>query len=64
MRAPDGRSAYVGSPPLKIRTSPGPVSRFPLRLRLIPLVNGLPTMYHQQTKSLLVSYSPKKLGFF
>lgn len=22
------------------------------------------TMYHQQTKNLLVSYSPKKLGFF
>ncbi len=21
-------------------------------------------MYHQQTKNLLVSYSPKKLGFF
>jgi hypothetical protein len=22
------------------------------------------TAYHQQTKNLLVSYSPKKLGFF
>ncbi|MFE0184452.1 hypothetical protein [Streptomyces olivaceus] len=28
------------------------------------LVNGLHRLYHQQTKNPLVSYSPKKLGFF
>ncbi|MFD9459545.1 hypothetical protein [Streptomyces sp. NPDC060027] len=30
----------------------------------VPLVNGVSSLYHQQTKNLLVSYSPKKLGFF
>ncbi|MFI6765422.1 hypothetical protein [Streptomyces sp. NPDC050355] len=29
-----------------------------------PCINGLPLLYHQQTKNLLVSYSPKKPGFF
>jgi hypothetical protein len=27
-------------------------------------VMGMQRLYHQQTKNLLVSYSPKKLGFF
>ncbi|WP_279614252.1 hypothetical protein [Streptomyces seoulensis] len=29
-----------------------------------PQFRDLELMYHQQTKNLLVSYSPKKLGFF
>ncbi|WP_445525948.1 hypothetical protein [Streptomyces cyslabdanicus] len=28
------------------------------------LVRAVHMVYHQQTKNLLVSYSPKKLGFF
>lgn len=28
------------------------------------LVRAMQMVYHQQTKNLLVSYSPKKLGFF
>jgi hypothetical protein len=30
----------------------------------IPQVTGPWELYRQQTKNLLVSYSPKKLGFF
>ncbi|MBB5809345.1 hypothetical protein HNR72_000373 [Streptomyces collinus] len=26
--------------------------------------SGVPSPYHKQTKNLLVSYSPKKPGFF
>ncbi|WP_319191764.1 hypothetical protein [Streptomyces sp. DK15] len=32
-------------------------TRFPWSIAIQPL-------YHQQTKNLLVSYSPKRLGFF
>ncbi|MGW4909128.1 class I SAM-dependent methyltransferase [Streptomyces sp. NPDC004270] len=51
-------------PSIKIRTIPGPASRFPLRLRLFSLVNDLLAVYRQQTKNILCSYSPRKLGFF
>ncbi|MFB6782854.1 hypothetical protein ACFCX0_37235 [Streptomyces sp. NPDC056352] len=43
---------------------PGPA--VPARSPRLPYsrVSELLALYHQQTKNLLVSYSPKKLGFF
>ncbi|MFE0515530.1 hypothetical protein [Streptomyces sp. NPDC058964] len=38
-------------------TAPAATRRPSLRTHALPA-------YHQQTKNLLVSYSPKKLGFF
>ncbi len=47
-----------------IRTSTGP-AQCPARSQPFPCrPEGLHMVYHQQTKNLLVSYSPKKLGFF
>lgn len=48
----------------KIRTIPGPAHRLMARGAPFPLANRAQILYHQQTKNLLVSYSPKKLGFF
>ncbi|GLV95091.1 hypothetical protein Slala04_65440 [Streptomyces lavendulae subsp. lavendulae] len=48
----------------KIRTIPGPApAREPHQLSF-PLVRWVQSLYHQETKNLLVSYSPKRLGFF
>ncbi|MGW2899607.1 transposase [Streptomyces sp. NPDC001212] len=46
------------------RTIPGPADVRRAAHRTFSLVTSMSTMYHQQTKNLLVSYSPKKLGFF
>ncbi|MEV7959474.1 hypothetical protein [Streptomyces sp. NPDC088141] len=42
----------------------GPVPHDLLPRSPFVLVRGVRPPYHQQTKNLLVSYSPKKLGFF
>jgi hypothetical protein len=49
---------------VKIRTIPGPTNRSECGKSLFALVSNVWPVYHQQTKNLLVSYSPKKLGFF
>ncbi|WP_192583433.1 hypothetical protein [Streptomyces albicerus] len=48
----------------KIRTIYGPMTHHPSQKSLLQPVNDAQDSYHQQTKNLLVSYSPKKLGFF
>ncbi|MBB5105604.1 hypothetical protein FHS40_004699 [Streptomyces spectabilis] len=47
--------------PDRFRTSPPPEGHANYRFAWSAWVQLL---YHQQTKNLLVSYSPKKLGFF
>ncbi|WP_267881729.1 MULTISPECIES: hypothetical protein [unclassified Streptomyces] len=42
----------------------GPAMRTLPSLMPFHLVSAMQDVYHQQTKNLLVSYSPKKLGFF
>ncbi|GHF01375.1 hypothetical protein [Streptomyces griseoluteus] len=46
------------------RTIPGPAAPPQSRRALFVLVSDVVPLYHQETKNLLVSYSPKKLGFF
>ncbi|MFF1605297.1 hypothetical protein ACFVYV_49500 [Streptomyces mirabilis] len=53
-----------GTASVKIRTIPGPAILPKPRRALFALVSDALPLYHQQTKNLLVSYSPKKLGFF
>ncbi|MEV0504569.1 hypothetical protein AB0I84_44255 [Streptomyces spectabilis] len=48
----------------KIRTILGPPSANSPTNYAFTLVEGMQWLYSQQTKNLLVSYSPKKLGFF
>ncbi|MGW3061297.1 hypothetical protein ACWC98_36065, partial [Streptomyces goshikiensis] len=48
----------------EIRTTSGPDLAKESRLLPFCLVSIVPRLYHQETKNLLVSYSPKKLGFF
>ncbi len=52
------------TPTTKIWTIRGPASVQPSIWLPFVLVSDLRGLYHQQTKNLLVSYSPKKLGFF
>ncbi|MFJ3334367.1 hypothetical protein [Streptomyces sp. NPDC086766] len=56
--------AAVAPTDAKIRTIPGPRSAHVPPHGTFALVRAERTVYHQQTKNLLVSYSPKKLGFF
>ncbi|MGO4632139.1 hypothetical protein AB4225_14515 [Streptomyces sp. 2RAF24] len=55
------RATHRGS---KIRTISGPRSGIATEKPTFVLVRKMPSLYRQQTKNLLVSYSPKKLGFF
>ncbi|MFF4629680.1 hypothetical protein [Streptomyces griseorubiginosus] len=64
MHPPRGPNVRLLGPQTKIRTIPGPLTRHPRQATLVLLVTGAQGSYHQQTKNLLVSYSPKKLGFF
>ncbi|WP_328666386.1 hypothetical protein OG905_05015 [Streptomyces sp. NBC_00322] len=63
MREDTSINFYFGTPP-KIRTIRGPSPLLGPQHPPFPLVNGVSSLYHQQTKNLLVSYSPKKPGFF
>ncbi len=47
-----------------IRAMLGPATPPTSRRALFVLVSDPLPPYHQQTKNLLVSYSPKKLGLF
>jgi hypothetical protein len=47
----------------KIRTIPGPAIHLIPRRALFLLVSSIESLHHQQTKILLMPYSPKKLGF-
>lgn len=58
------RAAALRSASAKIRTIPGPAVPATSPPLPYPQVSELLALYHQQTKNLLVSYSPKKLGFF
>jgi hypothetical protein len=49
---------------IKIRTIPGPANRSGRREEPFTLLSDVSRVCRQQTKNLLVSYSPKKLGFF
>ncbi|GLP64174.1 hypothetical protein TUSST3_07940 [Streptomyces sp. TUS-ST3] len=51
-------------PSPKIRTTCGPAPANLSPTLSFTLVKAVRMLYHQQTKNLLVSYSPKKLGFF
>ena len=57
-------SRPADGPPPKIRTIHGPTPPLTPQDLLFPQVNEVYSLYHQQTKNLLVSYSAKKLGFF
>lgn len=59
----DSRHHAGAEETIKIRTMPGPTSAAHLPCPASPLVRDMLTAYHQQTKNLLVSYSPRKLGF-
>ncbi|WP_405577962.1 hypothetical protein [Streptomyces sp. NBC_01190] len=62
------RNSVTGQPrglaASKIRTRSGPTAPTAPEIHAFPQVTGRCGLYHQQTKNLLVSYSPKKLGFF
>ncbi|MFJ1550801.1 hypothetical protein [Streptomyces sp. NPDC088246] len=53
-----------GTSAIMIRTILGPATPPKSRRALFALASDALPLYHQQTKNLLVSYSPKKLGFF
>ncbi|SFE50085.1 hypothetical protein [Streptomyces mirabilis] len=55
---------WAASVRTKIRTIPGPAHHHRAPEPPSLQVRRLRCLYHQQTKNLLVSYSPKKLGFF
>ncbi|MDX3612187.1 hypothetical protein [Streptomyces europaeiscabiei] len=59
----DSRHHAGAEATIKIRTMPGPTSAAHPPWSASPLVRDTLTAHHQQTKNLLVSYSPKKLGF-
>jgi hypothetical protein len=61
--APGGHPAR-GTASVKIRTIPGPAILSKPRRALFALVSDALPVYHQQTKNILCSYSPQKLGFF
>jgi hypothetical protein len=48
----------------KIRTSHGPARRQRTAYSPCVRLRAMKPLYHQQTMNLLVSYAPKKLGFF
>ena len=50
--------------PTKIRTIRGPEPANSPTDGTFIQVRRMQRLYHQQTKNLLVAYSPKKLGFF
>jgi hypothetical protein len=56
------RSAPIESA-TKIRAIRGPPSRPSHQRYPLSQVDGVSDVYHQQTKNVLCSYSPKKLGF-
>ncbi|MGY3677835.1 hypothetical protein ACVWXU_001458 [Streptomyces sp. TE33382] len=64
VRAPAGAFVNHGSRRVKIRTILGPDHHCLPRSKVFSLVKAMLFVHHQQTKSLLVSYSPKRLGFF
>ncbi len=61
--APDGHPVR-GTASVKIRAISGPAVPPKPRQTPLALVSDALPLYHQRTKNLLVSYSPKKFGFF
>ncbi|MGW4735415.1 hypothetical protein ACWEQC_40795 [Streptomyces shenzhenensis] len=61
-----GRQVTGGHDELRVKIRAIPGSAVPARSPRLPYsqFSELLALYHQQTKNLLVSYSPKKLGFF
>jgi hypothetical protein len=59
-----GSHPVRGSASVKIRAISGPAVPPKPRQALFALVSDALPLYRQQTKNLLVSYSPKRLGFF
>ncbi len=55
---------HQGTARTKTRTNSGPAPTREPRLLPFPRSARLQLLYHQQTKNILCSYSPKKLGFF